>query len=254
MILIEKAVWNVIEDDVPADVTDEWKKSDQTAHSVIALNVEDDQIQYIRQCVLARDAWKKLKDTHEKDTANNRVYILRQLMTQKLEEGGDVESHVIKMNELYQKMIALGEDFTKDFIFSATLLGSLPESYDNLITALEARDEELTSSLVCSKVIAEYKRRLERKLENKGESILRVSSTFKKGSFSCHFCKGKGHLRKNCGKYTEWLKKNKSHGQKKEKPDGEAKKPVSQGANMIQATSEDNEDEEFLFVISKAGY
>lgn len=52
-------------------------------------------------------------------------------------------------------MLALGEETTEDFIFSATLLGSLPESYDNLISAQDARDEELTSSFVCSKVIAE---------------------------------------------------------------------------------------------------
>ena len=123
------------------------------------------------------------------------------------------------MNELFQRMSALGGDISQDLIFSATLLGSLPESYDNLITALEARDQELTSNLVCTKVIGEYKRRLERNLDGQGESVSKISSV-KNDTFSCHFCKGKGHLRKHYMKYTEWLKKNKSKAY--EKPDSEA--------------------------------
>lgn len=250
MVLIEKGVWSVIEGDVPDPITTEWTKNDETAHSVIALNVEDDQIQYIRQCKLARDAWSKLKDVHEKDTANNRVYIQRQLMTQRLDEGGDVEAHVIKMNELFQKMTALGEVITQDFIFSATLLSSLPESYDNLITALEARDQELTLSIVCTKVIAEYKRRIERNWENNGESVLRVSSlsSFKKCTFLCHYCKEKGHIRKNCMKYTEWLKRCLKE-QKDETPESEEAKKLSTQINSITTADAGNEyEEEFLFV------
>lgn len=251
MILIEKQVWDVIEDDIPDPITDEWKKADQTAHSTVALNVEDDQIQYIRQCKLARDAWNALNNAHEQDTANNRVYVLRKMMTQRLEEGGDVEAHVMLMNELFQRMSAMGGEITQDLIFSATLLGSLPESYDNLITALEAREQQVTSNLVCTKVIGEYKRRLERSLDGRGESVLKVYSSAKKGSFSCHFCKGTGHLRKHCTKYTEWLKKNKPKANYK--PDSEAKKPGTQSANMIRAESdEDNDREEFLFAVAAA--
>lgn len=169
-------------------------------------------------------------------------------MNQRLEEGGDAEAHVNKTNELFQKMLALGDNIRQDLIFSAVLLGSLPESYDNLITALEARDEELTLNLVCSKVISEYKRRLERKTDNSGESIMRISSSFNRDSFSCHFCKGQGHIRST--KNTEWLNKNKVA---KNKPDDEAKKPGVQGTNMIRAESDREESrEEFIFVIAAA--
>lgn len=75
MILIEKEVWKVIEGEVPEPITNEWKKADEKAHSTIALNVEDDQIQYIRLCKRARDAWNALRETHEKDTANNRLFL-----------------------------------------------------------------------------------------------------------------------------------------------------------------------------------
>lgn len=195
MLLVEKDLW--ISNATPEPITDEWTKNDLKAHSIIALNIQDEQIQYIRNCSLAKDAWNKLKSIHEKDTPNHRVYIIRQLMTQKLEEGGDVETHVNKMNELFQKLLALGDKITTDFILSATLLGSLPESYDGLVTALEAREEELGSDLVCAKVIAEFKKRCERKQEGNGEGVFGV----KGATITCYFCKEKGHFKKDCSKY-----------------------------------------------------
>lgn len=165
MLLIEKEVWNVIEDPVPEEITNEWLRKDQKAHSTIALNVEDDQIQHIRNCETSKNAWLALKEFHEKDTANSRVSILRKLMTKKIDERDNMETHVNLMIELFQKLLALGDGFEPEFLLSAILLGSLPPSYDSLVAVLESRDEELTSNYVCSKVIDEYKRRKDRKAE-----------------------------------------------------------------------------------------
>lgn len=212
MLLIEKGFWDTIYNEVPDPVTDDWKKNDQKAHSMIALNIEDDQIQHVRKCTSAKDAWGKLKEFHEKDTPNSRVSILRKLMTKRLEEGGDVELHVNEMNELFQKLLALGEEFKPEFILSATLIGSLPESYNGLAVILESRNDELTSSLVCSKIIDEYKRRKERKEEFK-ETALKISSSFTKSNRNemvCFFCEKKGHFKQNCEEYKqykEWLEK-----------------------------------------------
>lgn len=71
-------------------------------------------------------------------------------MRLRLEEGGDVEVHVSKSNEVFHKLLALGDEIKPEFFECANLLGS-------------ARNEELTKTLVCSKVLAEYKRRTERK-------------------------------------------------------------------------------------------
>lgn len=116
------------------------------------------------------------------------------------------------MNELFQRFMAFDEDNNPEFILSSALLGSLPESYDGLVTALEARSEQLTSSLVCSKVIAEYKRRKERNKENNEEVALRVGAPATGGEINCFFCKGKGHYKKNCEKYKKWLIKKQQEG------------------------------------------
>lgn len=83
--LIVKSVWTV---------TDAWTDKEEKAHTYIALIIGDDQIQHIRNCKSAEEAWEKLKNFHEKDTPNSWIAILRKFMTKKLEEGGDVVAHV----------------------------------------------------------------------------------------------------------------------------------------------------------------
>lgn len=208
MFLIKKGVWNVIKDDIPDDITENWTKDDQEAHSIIALSIEDDQIQHIRNCLCAKGAWGNLKEFYEKDSPNSRVSILRKLMTKRLD---DVEMDVNEMNELFQKLLALGEEFKPEFILSATLIGSLPESYNGLAAILESRNEELTSTLVCSMIIDEYKRRKERK-ETNYDSVLKVGSSSRrfKDEMVCFFCDKKGHYKQNCEEYKEWYQKKQS--------------------------------------------
>lgn len=225
MLLTEKGVWTVISTEAPNPVTSVWKERDDKAHATIALNVEDGQIQHIRDCQSARSAWNSLKDFHERDSPVNRVYILRTIMRLRLDEEGNVEDHVSKINELFQKLMALGDEIKPDFFKCATLLGSLPDSYDGLVTALEARSEELTSALVFSKVIAEYKRRMERNKEPKQEAALRVESFSGKSNKSCYFCKNVGHFKNNCPKYKTWLAKSKS------KKHDEQKAHLAEGEN-----------------------
>ena len=69
-------------------------------------------------------AWLALKEFHEKDSPDNRVYILRSIMSLRLEEGGNVKDHVSRLNELFQKLFALGGNISPDFFKCATLLTS----------------------------------------------------------------------------------------------------------------------------------
>lgn len=224
MLLIEKDVWDVIDKEPPNPITNAWTKKDRKALSTIALHVEDDQIQHIRNCETAADAWDSLKDIHEKDTPNNRAYILRKMMRKSLPEGGDVEKHLNEINELYQKLIALGTTFKPDFIKSAIYLGSLPESYNNLVTVLEVKDEELTSNFVYSKIMEEFQRRKEKqdaRYNYKSDSHP-PSAMMSKIDKICHYCKEHGHYKRNCGKYVEWLEKH------QEKDTGASEKKIVQ--------------------------
>lgn len=164
MLMKEKSVWKAVREAAPVPVTNDWTSMDEKALTTIALNIEDDQIQHIRNCVTAKCAWDALNEFRGRDSPSNRVHILRTIMSQRLEEGGNIEAHVTKMNDLFLKLMALSDEIKPEFFMSATLLGSLPPSYDIMILALEVRGEEdITMNLVSTTLIAEYKRRVERR-------------------------------------------------------------------------------------------
>lgn len=154
-------------------------------------------------------------------------------MNQRIDENGDIEQYVSKLNELFQKLLALSNEIKPEFFMSATLLGSLPSSYDNLITALEARNEDdLTSAFVRSKIIEEYRRRKERDGHNIDSTVLKVTYNQIQKS-SCKFCKKPGHVQKDCHKFTKWLEN------KRNRTD----------ANLIEQSTSSYDD--VLFVVGK---
>ena len=56
-----------------------------------------------------------------------------------MEEGGDLMQHLTEMTLLSEQLKELKEDISLQK-FTTVILGSLPESYDNCITSLNAKD------------------------------------------------------------------------------------------------------------------
>lgn len=204
MILIKEDVWETVTTpavDVPIGTraVNAWRKNDRKAKALIGLNVEDDQLVYIRNCATARDAWQELKKAHEKGTIVNKVLLFKKISQKRLKEGGNLPRHINDLNEMFQQLIDISGDMAQEWKVGI-LLGSLPKSYDNLITALEVRPEaELTWSLVQSKLIDQYYK-LEQ-VEKQDEQNLGVAMyTGTKPKFECFFCKG-SHKLADCEKF-----------------------------------------------------
>ena len=244
MLLKEKGIWHTINEERPAEVTPDWTKADEKALATISLMIDDDQIQHIRTCKYAKDAWIALREFHERDTSSSKVRVLCTIMRQRADENSDMEVHVNRMNELFQQLLALGDELNPEFIMSATLLGSLPSSYDSLITTLEARSEaELSSSFVRSKIIEEYRRRKDREGGDHGDSqVMKLTVDGTKKSMVCYFCKRKGHLKSKCTQYANWkVKKGLTGNQNKSNP--------SPKANIVKSN---DASDELLFLIGRA--
>lgn len=215
MLLKREGVYFVLSTPKPANEATEWEKADEKAHSIISLMIEDSEIQHIRSVKSAKSAWTALKDFHERDTPGTKVRILREIMRQRAEESTNMENHISRITELFQKLFALG-DLKPEMFMSAVMIGSLPSSYDALVNALEARTEdELTTSLVSSKIIEEWRRRKERDSNgiNSGgvdtTNALKVSDGFSgpqksKKDMKCFFCKKWGHVRNDCKQFEKW--------------------------------------------------
>ncbi|KMQ89570.1 retrovirus-related gag-pol polyprotein [Lasius niger] len=191
LLLIKKRVWSVINSNKPSvpatgatagqiEAAEKWQEKDDLARATIGLMVEDNQLSLIRSKLTAKQTWNSLKDYHEKNTLGNK------------------------------KLIDLGEQQLSENWRVAIILSSLPKSYDTLVTALEVRAEnDLTLSLVQSKLIGEYSRRKEADMmdEDDNKSGATVLKTID-GKATCFFCQKAGHFKKNCIKYKAWLDKN----------------------------------------------
>lgn len=96
------------------------------------------------------------------------------------------------------------------------ILGSLPDSYNSLMNALESKPEEdLTLSLVKRELIDEYRRRISNSVRANEiqDKVLKTRDSGKytksrKDLAECFFCKRKGHIKKDCRKYKAWKEKN----------------------------------------------
>lgn len=127
MLLKERELWQTIKLPIPSEADAEWCKADEKALAIISLMIEDDQIQHVRNCVHARDAWQALKDFHERDTPGSKVRVLRTIMKQRADESSDVEAHVNYMNELFQKLLALGDELKPEFFHVCNITWFFPK-------------------------------------------------------------------------------------------------------------------------------
>ena len=87
-----------------------------------------------------------------------------------MKEGTSVEAHLKNMKELTDKLAAISAPISeKDEV--VILLGSLPQSYSTLVTALEARVDELSLSYVQQALLHEEQKKNRDKLPvSEGES------------------------------------------------------------------------------------
>ena len=118
-----------------------------------------------------------------------------------------MSEHINKMKELASQLEAVGVSITEDDQV-ATLLCSLPESYNGLITALESRADDLTLEFVTARLLYEEHKRKENSLtSDAGEKALLFKhdrtnqKSFKpKRKSKCHNCGIPGHWARECRK------------------------------------------------------
>lgn len=210
LLLLKEELWSVVSEEPASEQNQEWKNKDGKARATIGLLLEDSQVIHIRNCKTAREAWQTLKSQYEKPTLTNKVFLLKRLCRMTLAENADMSNHISTIVNLIDQLTALGENIAEN-LQVALLLCSLPESYENLVTALEGRaDDDLTMELVKSKLIQEFERRREssREIDISNEDValktkMRGNVYVKRDNKEklCYYCKKSGHLKQDCYHY-----------------------------------------------------
>lgn len=208
MLLMKDDLWTVIVGTKPTDVTkhEQWNRKDDKTRALIGLTVEDSQVNLMKSATTAKQVWEELQQYYEKATLTNEVMLLKQLCLMRYEDDQNMEEHLVQMDNLVDKVTALGLEIPKRLRI-VLMLCSLPDSYSSLVTALEVRpSQDLTFNLVKNAIIAEYKRREgQLRMNDNSEIAMRVNSNRKE--VICYFCHRKGYLKQNCRRYLEWKRK-----------------------------------------------
>ena len=84
--------------------------------------------------------WKKLANQYEKKTWARRLDLRQKLHSMKLKEGNSAQAHIKEKTELFDFLLVTGETVSEED-HVVYFLASLPESYNVLVTALEANEE-----------------------------------------------------------------------------------------------------------------
>lgn len=214
LILIKEDLWDVVSSPRPAEPNAAWLKKDGQARACIGLMVEDEQLVHFKDATNASDYWKRLKEHYEKPSLSTRVFVMKTICKMQLTDDEKMEIHINEMMRYIDQLAVMGDPLSESWTV-AMLLRSLPESYDPLIVALEARsDENLNLTFVKGKLIEESMR----KVHKRSTSDTAVMKVYKgkpqkdqqTNAKKCFYCDKVGHLKKDCRFYKEAMsKKNK---------------------------------------------
>jgi hypothetical protein len=187
----------------PTTMTEwEWEDLDVKALSTIHLCLADEVLFNIVGEDTTSGLWSKLESLYMTKSLTSRIYLKRQLYSLWMKEGTKVVDHLNTFNTLIVQLTSMEVKF-EDEDKAITLLCSLPESWDNLVTSISfSSTEVLDYDSVVGALLAEEMRRKSSKETSTSEAMLirgrtkeknerssfRSKSRHRKGKEKCWYC------------------------------------------------------------------
>ena len=141
--------------------------------------------------------WKKLADQFQKKTWANKLLLRRRLYSLKLKEGDSVHNHIKLMTEAFDELSVIGVSLNEEDRI-VHLLASLPESYDMLVTALEASQDVPKWALITEQLLYEENKMREKQTGGAESKAMTSKHHINKKGPKCFHCCKFGHLKRNC--------------------------------------------------------
>lgn len=166
--------------------------------AIIVLSVELSLLYLLGEPEDPTTVWEKLGNQFQKKTWANKLELRRNVFSLRLKNGESVQEHIKAMTDIFDGLSVISDPVSEEDRV-VHLLASLPDSYNMLVTALEANIH-----VPKIEVVIEHLLHKERKL--KGWADVRVSSdkaiTGKQRSKAkgpkCHHCGKFRHISRNC--------------------------------------------------------
>lgn len=196
--------------DADAPVKAEFEKKTSKALAHVVLAVSDNLLYLITECETPKAAWDKLKAHFERDTLANKLFLKKKYFRTVMNEGSSVEDHLRHMKAITDKLAAINAAISEEDQV-VTLLGSLPESYGTVVTALEARGDDLRLEFVSQTLLNEEQKREKTPPASVGavestKSLVQSDTALSVDNYNadhrpirvCYICSSPNHLQRFC--------------------------------------------------------
>ena len=205
MALMKDGLWDIVtgEEEGPQQQTAEaiakFKKRKDRALAIIVLAISPALLYLIGvDPDDPREVWEKLINQFQRKSWSNKLSIRRKLYDRKPKKGEPIQEHVKAVIELFDELAVIGYPVEEEERV-VHLLTSLPESFDMMVTALEANTEMPTLENVTERILHEerkIKERMEKEVTSEQDKALmagKVSNRFSNGP-KCYNCGRFGHI------------------------------------------------------------
>ncbi|KAJ4718977.1 Retrovirus-related Pol polyprotein from transposon TNT 1-94 [Melia azedarach] len=217
----------VFEKQKPDNKTEaQWKLLHRQVCGYIRQWVDDNILNHISGETDASSLWNKLEELYARKTGNNKLFLIKQMMSLKYRDGKPMTDHLNAFQGIINQLAGMNIKF-EDEVQGLWLLGTLPDSWETFRMSLSnsALDGIITMELAKNSVLNEEDRRKSQGssqsdiliIEKRGRSKSRgpknrdksKSKTNKFANVECYYCGLKGHIKKYCRQLKRDNKKDK---------------------------------------------
>uniref|UniRef100_A0A336MHQ7 CSON001681 protein n=1 Tax=Culicoides sonorensis TaxID=179676 RepID=A0A336MHQ7_CULSO len=200
--LVKDGLWIYVEPRPESDQEEDlrvYMDGSKRAYASIILMMEDEIASTIADIKTAREAWIYLKQNYQQVSTSIKIRFFKRLFKMQLPIGGDMRTHINTLLTTVKQIKDRGIPI-EDSIIVFTILSSLNEEYENIVTAMEAWSEsQLTIGAVKSKLFEEYDRKKETSsCYSQSQLALQAKSMKPKYGEDCFFCGDYGHFKRDC--------------------------------------------------------
>ncbi|KAG8487052.1 hypothetical protein CXB51_020705 [Gossypium anomalum] len=209
-------------DNMPSTLTDEEKKrKDRKTLTQLHLHLSNENLQDVMKVKTAATLWKRLEQICMSKTLTSKLHMKQHIYAHRLEKSASVHEHLTVFKEILSNFEAKEVQYDKEDLGLIPLC-SLPPSYSTFRdTILYSRDLSQLMRRQDRKADDDRGRTQERNPRDKSKGRSKSLNTSK----TCNFCKKKGHIKSECYKLHNKIKRETTN-QKGKQPENSSEADV----------------------------